>query len=332
MSCAKARSLPVALFALMTAAAGAAESIRLPWGPTGVSYYNGSVDGFSESFPQGPNAIAATPGGNLLLADTHGDSVLVVDRSGKIVRRIGRKDGAALEQVSAVAPYGESEIVAGRARDGGIVRIDAAGTIHPFYSPESRAPGSIRQLQSLASDDAGRVYAGDVGGQRILIVSPKGAFLESVPWNLTGFVVTADGTLLTLERRSGKGYVLVARAANGTRADRFVIPTPGSGEVLPDDSDIASLPSDRPVFASPRLLGADAAGNLTIRHADPRRPGALMVRRYSADGSRSRQLGEIQACGAEDVFTVTADGRVLAMDYDAEKAPEGELTIREVGK
>lgn len=291
-----------------------AGELAIAWGEEGVGYYNASVPGFAESFAEGPNAIAPGEAGQLLIADTQGDCVLVVDESGKILARHGAKDRAGLALVTAVARYGKGEILAGKMRSGDIVRIDAAGKQHAFYSSPPKGPRRIGQLQSLASDSSGRVFAGDVAGQRILVLSERGELLEEVEWGLTGFAVTSDGTLLRLKRRDGGNYALIARSAAGADSERFVLPAAGDGAIL----------------SSPRLLGVDASGNVFLRHADPKRPGVLMARRYSADGTTFQELGEVAACGGEDVFALTPQGRLFAMEYDAEKAPAGEVTVREL--
>ncbi len=310
----------------------AGELFSLPWSSdgSGFGFHNASSGDFESAMAAGPNAIAIDGAGNLIFADTENSSVAVIDTSGNVVRRIGSPDGDDLELVSAVAPLGDDEIVAGLARDGSIVKIDFSGTVTRFYTPTSDGDGAIGQIQTLATDSQGRIYAGDVAFNKILRISREGEFEASFPWDLTGFSVAADGTLYRLQYGGERGWKLVATSPSGADRQLFTIPALDGKEALPGVEGLNQAQSSEMGLASPRLLGQDESGNFYIRHVRPGEPGILAVRRLSPDGSDQKDLGTVPATGAEDNFTVTPDGRVLAMQFDASTAPEGQVTIVEL--
>lgn len=76
-------------------------------------------------------------------------------------------------------------------------------------------PGKFVQIGQLEVDRVGRLYVGDLGRSVISVFTPYGELIREHEWDCSGFSVSPEGRLYTIEYREDGGYFYLAYSPAG---------------------------------------------------------------------------------------------------------------------
>jgi len=134
-----------------------------------VARFGGSGSGAGQfSFPTGIHVSSA---GEVFVADQNNDRVQVFDRSGGFLRCFGKSSGMSLKprfgRVQGLTGDSEGRIYAADAFQGTVMVFDPAGVPLGAIGQFGDRVGELRLPQSLAVDNAGRLYVAATGNSRV---------------------------------------------------------------------------------------------------------------------------------------------------------------------
>jgi tripartite motif-containing protein 71 len=161
-----------------------------------------------------PYGIAVTPAGDLIVADFSLDRITVWTPSGNLVRTFGAEgDGVGeFDGLIGIAPVGDGSFFVAEYNNNRVSVVTPEGDFKRAFGagvvpggadgPEvcttscqagvvtTGLPGELSHPTGAASDDAGNVFVGEQGGNRVSAFTAAGAFLRAFGKN----VVPGDGT------------------------------------------------------------------------------------------------------------------------------------------
>lgn len=76
------------------------------------------------------------------------------------------------------------------------------------------------QLDEVDVDTEGQIYVGDYAAGNILVFSPDGKVLRTIPWQVSGFVTDLNNNLHMFDFKEGSGHALVTLAKDGKETAR----------------------------------------------------------------------------------------------------------------
>ena len=213
--------------------------VTLPAAPAGLAWSNGrwvlslrgseglvavprSADTLATiELPSGavPGALAALPGGDLLVHDSAASAVLRITREGTVSGSTPVDGG-----LTGLADDGSGGFLAAIGEQGRILRFDAASKQQPSWDLPSHGPVPAWPA-GLAAEPGGRVFVADRHGGRILVLDGTGR------WIGLGSREGWDPGLLRYPRgiaRLPGGDLIVADQGNG-RVQIFRLTSNGSG-------------------------------------------------------------------------------------------------------
>ncbi|KAF7271593.1 hypothetical protein GWI33_015545 [Rhynchophorus ferrugineus] len=147
---------------------------------------------------RGPDGLAMSPNGELIICDCGNDRVLLVDpKNGEKLKTFGTYNGSTqLNFPTSVAVYNNKIIVA----DSGNNRVkifNANGDVEQEFGSFGRNPGQFRSAEVVAVDPLGFILVGDAGNARIQVFKPDGTLVkilgskQGFGW-ISGILVTAS--------------------------------------------------------------------------------------------------------------------------------------------
>ena len=146
-----------------------------------------------------PHGMGIDPDGNIWVTDAaqsrnipagdkRGHQVIKFSPDGRVLARIGTggqagggRDHLTSPSDIAFAQNGDALIADGHYADGNnrVVRFSSSGAYVSEFGKTGYGPGEFRAIHAIATDAAGRVYAGDRGNNRIQIFRPDGSYVTS---------------------------------------------------------------------------------------------------------------------------------------------------------
>jgi sugar lactone lactonase YvrE len=237
--------------------------------------------------PAGLSALAAHPGGGVVMANANAHNVTRVSQPTDTVRAVagavhyggdgGKAVDALLDFPRALAADAAGNIYVSDSANRRVRRVTPTGMIETYvgtgkggYQDGTLTAKSIN-LEApfgLAIDPKGTLYVADYGASRIFSVAPNGGAVVTVAGTgeSGGFTAWAGGPALTTAVSTPMG---LTRAANGTlytgslRGIKRVTPA-GNLEVPTADGWMAAQVRSISGFRNVSALAADSAGNVAL--------------------------------------------------------------------
>ncbi|TPW19408.1 MAG: NHL repeat containing protein [Elusimicrobia bacterium] len=255
-----------------------------------------------------PAGVAVDGTGSLFIADTGNDRVLKLSSAGAVLLELGGRSPRIFKKPSGVAVDAGGTIYVADTGNGRMQVFSSSGGLRAqFLLPPVRFPDDEDDRDDeeedergkpvgVAVDAAGRVYAADSKGRRVVIFDAAGALLAERPvaGRPAGVAVSPDGDcLLVADRKNGRVLKFDRDGAQNLAFGRR------GGD---DDDDDASPKDGAVVFGKPFGLALDAAGTLWVadRNAERLRAFALPTGRPSLVVPAPRQGDESTARGVVD--------------------------------
>ncbi|OGR63549.1 MAG: hypothetical protein A2X31_05015 [Elusimicrobia bacterium GWB2_63_22] len=291
---------------------------------------------------QKPSAIALSKD-KVFVADMKTNAIFVFDAAGKQLRKI---EGS-LKAPSAIS-FGGGRLYVADTGNSRIVVFDPEGKLLWTFSSDGSAPGQIDGPKGISYGPDGRVYVSNTGGSRVEVFNSDGIYLYGFPTvrqdgvtklrpasifaSRSGDLLVSDPDKALLHKydRTGKLLKEIQAANNGAVADargQIYLINPKEGKVREYSAlgeavaTFGTKGKGKMEFKNLRDIAMDDAGlvylsdddnkkvvaiNIESGETGPELPKARLLDRFMITGPSEKQAAKA------DLFTVTADGKVIA--------------------
>ncbi len=319
--------------AFNTAAAFDTKAFSLEFGDgkEKLGYYNSSVKNFEEPYPAGPSAFCIIKGKTVSVLDTFNHSLKQFDEKGKLISSLNiaemvKKDlkltETGLASVSTrTTEKGDVEFAISD-RVNGKIYIISGGKL--FKTIGGADKSSLGQAEETSYDTDGSIAVCDWAANKVHIFDKTGKAVLELPSQLNG-IYFSSGAIYYIEKSK-------------------------DGKISFMKTDVASNKSEKvseitqPALRIAKLLAVDAKGNFITAFFDDSIQEKLMkkdgekapmgfftVTKISAAGKTiaSENIPVTTALGSQFFFDRSED-KLYYQDYNAETAPKGAYTIKEL--